>query len=497
MRKLVVSEDQFKRLVNNIIKEEEGVDEVYITPDEYYALLKQVGNMAHAIPQLPKFRGKKLIIKGSLDLSGNKKITSLGNIKIDGNINIQGTSIRDIKNLNYTGRFTYWDTPLYQRELQIKQQKRIAENEQRREDKEWDLNNTDEEGEMANAAFNYAVELGLLKARTEEEEEEYQELEQRMEELKDRMEAEDDEDLRDEMSDEYDELEERLDELKNTADVYDLYPEGSHYSLHRFISLSQDFEIAVGTEYEADESMRDYFQEWVDSPEHYINRDYASRHLDGDSVADEFEDMVRGWYEEDPSNYDVTRNLSSNQEEEIWLLEMEKWVYENEGVRAPIQNATREEGDVFDFEDSEDNRFQYRNTSSDSGRSNWVLYKDGQVVSPHQIYEDEDTQEHKDERESRISDIEYEIDSIKDDPDGEYNEDEIEELIEDRLYEIRRNPDEFLDELGLEYFDFIDKDDLLDALIRDDDYGNALNGYDGSYDETRVNDNYYIVMRID
>jgi hypothetical protein len=115
MRKLVVSEDQFKRLVNNIIKEEEGVDEVYITPDEYYALLKQVGNMAHAIPQLPKFRGKKLIIKGNLDLSGNKKIISLGDVKVDGNVNVQGTSIRDIKNLNYTGRFTYWNTPLHQK----------------------------------------------------------------------------------------------------------------------------------------------------------------------------------------------------------------------------------------------------------------------------------------------------------------------------------------------------------------------------------------------
>jgi hypothetical protein len=497
MRKLVVSEDQFKRLVNNIIKEEEGVDEVYITPDEYYALLKQVGNMAHAIPQLPKFRGKKLIIKGNLDLSGNKKIISLGDVKVDGNVNVQGTSIRDIKNLNYTGRFTYWNTPLHQKELQIRQQKRIAENEQRREDKEWDLSNTDEEGEMANAAFDYAVGLGLLKARTEEEEEEYQELERRMEEIKDRMEAEEDEELYDEMSSEYDELEERLDELKNTTDVYDLYPEGNHYYLHRFMSLSEGFEIAVGTEYQADKSMRDYFQEWVDSPEHYINRDTASNHIDGDTVADEFEYVIREWYEEDPSNYNVTRNLSSNQEEEIWLLEMEKWVYENEGVRAPISEATREEGDVFDFEDVEGNRFQYRNTSTGSHRGNWVLYKNGQVVSPHQIYEDEDTQEHEDDRESRISDIEYEIESIKNDPDGEYNEDEIEELIEDRLNDIRRNPTDFLDELGLDYFEYMDKDSLLEDLINSDDYGNALNGYDGSYDEIRVNDNYYIVMRID
>jgi len=480
------------KTLRNIILEEENQNEYRISPEQYYDLLKKVAGQAQAIPLLPMFRNKKIVVGGSLDLSGNKKVTSLGNIKVEGNINVQGTNIKDTKGLNYTGRFTYWDTPLYQRELQIRQQKRIAENEQRREDKEWDLSNTDEEGRMANAAFNYAVELGLLKERTEEEEEEYQELEQRMSELKDRMEVEYDEDLRDEMSDEYDELEERLDELKNTTDVYDLYPEGKHYDLHRFISLSQDFEIAVGTEYEADESMRDYFQEWVDSPEHYINRDYASRHLDGDSIADEFEDMIRGWYEEDPSNYDVTRNLSSDQKEEIWLLEMEKWVYENMGVRAPIKYPTKEEGNVFDFYDSEE-KHEFK-LKKEGGRM--VLYKDGNVVQPGQIYEDEETEEHKREREKRISYIESEIEDIKEEPDGELDEDSVEDAVEDKKYEISNDPKPFLDELGYDYKHYINKEEFIKDVISRETYG-VLASYDGQYDETKFNDVTYIVLRVD
>jgi hypothetical protein len=250
--------------------------------------------------------------------------------------------------------------------------------------------------------------------------------------------------------------------------------------------------------------MRDYYQDWVDDPVTYLNSDTISYHLDGDKVADEFESMVDDWVREDPENYGIEKDLSSDQEEEIWLLEMEKWVYENEGVRFPILNATKEDGNVFDFEDEEGNRFQYKNTSVDpslyKSASHWVLYKDGQVVSPHQIYDDEDTQDHEDDRESRISDIEYEIEEIKDNPDGEPNEEQIESEVEDRLYGIRRDPLGFLEELGYDFrsmIDFIDKDDLLESLINDSDYGSALNGYNGDYDQININGTYYIVMRTD
>ena len=44
---------------------------------------------------------------------------------------------------------------------------------------------------------------------------------------------------------------------------------------------------------------------------------------------------------------------------------------------------------------------------------------------------------------------------------------------------------------------FIDKDDLLESLIDESDYGSALNGYNGEYDQIKINGTYYIVMRTD
>jgi hypothetical protein len=77
---------------------------------------------------------------------------------------------------------------------------------------------------------------------------------------------------------------------------------------------------------------------------------------------------------------------------------------------------------------------------------------------------------------------------------------EIESEVEDRLYGIRRDPLGFLEEMGYDFrgmIDFIDKDDLLESLINDSDYGSALNGYNGEYDQININGTDYIVMRTD
>jgi hypothetical protein len=501
--KRFIKESQLVSRIKKLILEE--VEEVRISPQEYKDLLKKVAGQAHGLLKLPKFRGKKLVVTGDLELRDNQRITDLGPIRVEGNLDVSNTNIKSLENVEVTGYARYWHTPWAKELDRRKRQKELADAEERREEDAWNLNDTDDEGERANAAFEYAVNLGLLKAITEDEEIELRELKTKLSELETQMDQEEDEERYDELSSEFDEVQERVDELDGEyTDVYDLIPYGGHYELDSFMSASEGFVISVGTESEADESMRDYYQDWVDDPVTYLNSDTISYHLDGDKVADEFESMVDDWVREDPENYGIEKDLSSDQEEEIWLLEMEKWVYENEGVRFPILNATKEDGNVFDFEDEEGNRFQYKNTSVDpslyKSASHWVLYKDGQVVSPHQIYDDEDTQDHEDDRESRISDIEYEIEEIKDNPDGEPNEEQIESEVEDRLYGIRRDPLGFLEELGYDFrsmIDFIDKDDLLESLINDSDYGSALNGYNGDYDQININGTYYIVMRTD
>ena len=43
--------------------------------------------------------------------------------------------------------------------------------------------------------------------------------------------------------------------------------------------------------------------------------------------------------------------------------------------------------------------------------------------------------------------------------------------------------------------DFVDKDALINYVIRSDGYGSILNGYDGNDDEYRIGDTWYHVMR--
>ena len=72
----------------------------------------------------------------------------------------------------------------------------------------------------------------------------------------------------------------------------------------------------------------------------------------------------------------------------------------------------------------------------------------------------------------------------------------MEEAVEDRLTEIRDNPVRWLDDYGMDYGPFIDKDDMLDDLVSDSDYG-RISGYDDTYDYYTINQDRYYVVRTD
>jgi hypothetical protein len=102
----------------------------------------------------------------------------------------------------------------------------------------------------------------------------------------------------------------------------------------------------------------------------------------------------------------------------------------------------------------------------------------------------------KEEIEDRINDIDYEIQDIKDYPDGDPDEDDVEREVEEKIDEIKDDPVRWLDDYGMEYDQFVNLRSLKEDLVNDSDYG-AISSYDGTYDEINVNDNTYIVFRID
>ena len=133
----------------------------------------------------------------------------------------------------------------------------------------------------------------------------------------------------------------------------------------------------------------------------------------------------------------------------------------------------------------------------------WQIYQNGKKVES-VTYEDEDEDgEHESDNESRVEEIENEIEvideeiqDIKDDPDGDLNESEIEEAVEDRLGQIKDDPMGWLDEMGDDYNNFIDRQSLLNDLIDENDYG-VISSYNNEYDTVSVNDSTFVVMRID
>ena len=101
------------------------------------------------------------------------------------------------------------------------------------------------------------------------------------------------------------------------------------------------------------------------------------------------------------------------------------------------------------------------------------------------------------ELEDFIREFEGEIEDIENDPDGDFPDDLIQEKIDDLVDDVRSDPEAFLNEHGLDWENFIDKDEFIQGVIDADGYGHTLNGYDGSADEMNVQGNWYYVMRID
>jgi prefoldin subunit 5 len=495
-------------LIKTIIFEEtEGDDQYYdITPDQYYMLLRSVNYQAQAIPKLPMFKGKKLRVNGPVNING-KPIKSLGEITINGQLTIAGTQIKSLNGVEYNSLGAYYNTPYAEEIERRKRQKERDDADQRRIDDEWNLNDTDNTGERAHAIFRFMVNEGDIDELEENEIEELKSLEQKLQELEDRIDVEEDPDLVDELTNDYDELQYDIDELKSkNNDVYGLIPLGSHYEMDTFRSIHPDADghvYAVGTEYDADTSLQDYYKDMIDDLSNF-SKDTLSYHIDGDDVAEYFEDMIREGIYDDPSNYDLIRDISGYQEQQIDDLKFERVELQGElflinyGIIPPLEFVVNRENN-WEYKDGAGNKI---NLIANQDGSKTVLLN-GTPTLKNPVYKDIDWDEMSEniaerisEIEDRFVDIEDDIETIKDNPEGDPDEDDVEREVEERLDEIKDDPIRWLDDYGVDYENFVDKRSLEEDLIRDSDYS-ILANYDGTYDEIRINDTNYVVFRVD
>ena len=343
------------------------------------------------------------------------------------------------------------------RTQRILQQRREAA-EERRLDNWWSLDDTacPEEGLKAHALLNVLVDNADVDVMTNADRGEIARLENEIQRLQ--TEYDNDEVPRPELLDEISDLEDELDELTKKIDVYNIIPTGAYYDTQEFEVIdSPEVEgrtYAVGDEDEMESSARDYVVQLIDDIGYEgFGRGFISNHIDEDAVIAYAEDLYEQDVRESPESYidESERLLSKEQEEEIQIL------------KDKISNI-KSLIDRLDSHMDEDN--------------------------------EDEVQERIDGLNENIEEINDEITEIEENPDGDYPEDEIEAAIESRVKDVKYDVENFMNEFGLDIENYIDKDSLVQDVVDTDGYGHTLNSYDGTADETYVQDKLYYVMRI-
>lgn len=468
-KKIVLTESDLRKLVRNIVEQVE--DEFYkISPEEYLELMKLSGYHGKGISKLPKFQGKPLWITGDLKLN-NTPTDSLGNVGyIDGTLDISGTKVSDISGIKVKRYVWDSDTPIERkrraRELAIK----MADGEERRQNNEWSIDDTDDEGLKANALFKWLVGNGDLEELDDEQKEILKNLKIELEQLTEEYDKEEESDRISELYDRISEIEEEISDLEeNSADVYNIFPSNyKFYGMEQFEVIGVDELVnrmySVGTESEMDEGALDYAEGVIrDMGIDGFNESFIEDHIDTDYLKSYVEDWMTDDVWQNPEVYfsDNDFELTTEQEErqehlESYIEELETYI-----------NDLEEQQTSMDFDT--DNEDEYNR-------------------------EQEELQSKIDEATENRDKAQEELDEIE--PDTEPTQEMVDNVVEDKVNEVLRDPISFIREFGLDIKNFINEEDLAEALVESDGWG-VMNGYDGNYDSESVNNETYYVMRVE
>jgi hypothetical protein len=335
---------------------------------------------------------------------------------------------------------------------------RREEAQERRIEGEWELGpDCPEDGLKAHALLKYLIENGDASIITNEDRNEILRLQNQIDELQ--AEYDNSGDARTDLLDEISNLEDEIEEIKdNKIDVYNIVPTGTHYDTTLFEVIDSEVEgnsYAVGTESEMESSSYESIENLIDDIGYEgFNAGFAREHIDVEAVASYAEETYDDDVRNNPDVYfdDSERQLSDAQLEQIGIIKMR-------------------------------------------------ISQTKQLISNLEDQYDDENDEVLDEKIEELTDIileyEDEIQDIESSPEGEFPEDMISEKIEDLVSDVRSDPEWFMNEFGLEWSEYVDKDDFITAVIQADGYGHSMSTYDGNADEIYVQDELFYVMRID
>jgi hypothetical protein len=435
MRKIILSQGQFKHLIK-VIKEQE--EEYYkISPQELLNML-ELGSYSSALLKPKFFEGKKLYVTGNLNLSG-KPIKTLGNIAyIDGNLDIRDTNISSVEGVQVKGYISDSGSPVETKRIRQEDLKKLAGAESRREDGDWDLANPniDEEGLAANALFDHLVsedkldEMGkgtneLLKSKIEQ-----------LEELRSSY-SPTEEDSQDYIYDEISDLEDEIEKIQEKyGDVYYIIPTNykPYGTLYSFEVIGfRDEEYMVGT-------YDDMYDAAVESQEQLLDdigleslpQNLLMDNLDKESIREYVEEFYEDDIRENPEGYFRKQDFELTDEQEERKEQLENQISD---LKEQLEN-TQEEDEINDLE-------------------------------------------------QQIDELQDELDSIE--PDDEPTEEMIEEKVSEYVKRAMKNPVNWIKSMDMEdsikYY--VNKKGVAKDIVDSDGIG-VISSYDGSYDDVYI-----------
>jgi hypothetical protein len=305
-----------RKNIKNIIKQfimESDENVVHITPEKYVELMNFVGHDGRRINNLKQYKGKQIVIDGSIDVS-NTDAMYLGNITVNGNVRADNSELRSKQGVS-TKYISYYGTPLKKQEIyQEFQRRKEIQNDRREEGYFEERESLSDVDKCTLALFNFLISTEY-EEKTPEDSQRLQDLyaeKERREQIE--KETEDDENLTELRA-----IDAEIEEIEGRIDIYDIIYEGRHYLLHSFKVLEHHGESratwAVGDEYYTEKTAVQTVENLIDDVGiDGFRGSFVENHIDEEELKDYFrgseEDYVRenleDFFDEDDFEYSDT-----------------------------------------------------------------------------------------------------------------------------------------------------------------------------------------------
>ena len=330
-----------------------------------------------------------------------------------------------------------------------------------RRNKEWEIGpDMSELAKKANALFQFLVNKGELTEADEDTKE-------RMEALASRKftmekEIEEDPNPRPDLVKQIEQIDEELNELhEEFSDVYDIELDDEDYAGWDISSFNVEKigeRYMVGDEYDMENAAEKYLEELYDEIGYSHLPEWLLKDaLDEDNVVAYFKEMFNEDVYNNPEDYLQDEGKDLSREQKIFYnsykLESKRSLERARALREAVKNEPESE-------------------------------KKDQIMDLVERLED------------KFNDLQGKMIELESEPEGDYKEDAIEERIDELVEAVEENPMRYIDDYGLEISNFLDKEEIIRLVLREDGY-NVMSSYDGEVNEEYVGGETFYIIRID